>query len=193
MALSDISIEALDRIGRADAEHVTSLIRSIPDFPQPGILFRDFMPLLADARGLRLLLDAMERALPVPVADFDVVAGLEARGFLLGPALAVRLGKGFIAVRKAGKLPPDTVSKAYALEYAHAEVEVEVGAIGAGTRVLVVDDLLATGGTAKAAAQLIEACRGHVAGFGFVMELVGLEGRKSLHGYPCSTLMSMPA
>ena len=116
------------------------------------------MPVLADARDFGLLLDALEAALPVAADEFDIIAGLEARGFLFGPALAARLGKGFIAVRKAGKLPPETVSESYDLEYGQATVEIETNIVHEGSRVLVVDDLIATGGTARAAASLIEKC-----------------------------------
>lgn len=193
MATSDISVKALKHIDSEDADYLISLVRSIPDFPKAGILFRDFMPVLADARGLKLLIDALIAALPVAADEFDAVAGLEARGFLIGPALAARLGKGFVAVRKAGKLPPETVSEEYTLEYGKAAVEVETTAIKPGDRVLIVDDLIATGGTAKAAADLIERCQGTVAGFSFVMELSGLEGVENLSQYPCSALMIMPA
>lgn len=143
--------------------------------------------------GVGHLMNALEKALPVPADQFDAVAGLEARGFLFGPALAARLGKGFIAVRKAGKLPPQTVREDYALEYGTASIEIETDAITPGLRVLVVDDLIATGGTAKAAAELIEKCGGTVAGFSFVMELEGLSGTDVLSDYPLSTLVTMPA
>ncbi|MCH4159645.1 MAG: adenine phosphoribosyltransferase, partial [Bifidobacterium minimum] len=176
-----------------DARYLVSLIRSIPDFPKPGILFRDFMPVLADPRGLRIMINGLEAALPVPVDSFDLVAGLEARGFLFGPALASRLGKGFIAVRKAGKLPPETVGEEYSLEYGTQRIEIERSAIRPGQRVLVVDDLIATGGTAKAAADLIVACGGKVSGFSFVMELNGLNGVAALGDHPTSSLLTMPA
>lgn len=192
-AQSDIRINQLKLVGEQNADHVVSLIRSIPGFPKEGIVFRDFMPVLADAKGLAILLDALEAALPVPADRFDAIAGLEARGFLFGPALAARLGKGFIAIRKAGKLPPETVSEDYALEYGTASIEVESAIITPGERVLVVDDLIATGGTAKAAADLIERCGGSVAGFSFVMELEGLSGTDVLSEYPLSTLVTMPA
>lgn len=193
MAHSDISIEQLNVVGNEDADYLISHIRTIPGFPKEGILFRDFMPVLADARGLKILIDALERALPVSVDSFDSIAGLEARGFLFGPALAARLGKGFIAVRKAGKLPPETLSQSYELEYGQESVEVESLAIKPEQRVLVVDDLIATGGTAQAAAKLIQRCGGEVAGFSFVMELTGLHGKDLLGNLPCSALVSMPA
>lgn len=180
MASSDITVSGLSKIGNENAEYLVSKIRTIPGFPKEGILFRDFMPVLADARAFGLLLDALEAALPVAADEFDIIAGLEARGFLFGPALAARLGKGFIAVRKAGKLPPETVSESYDLEYGQATVEIETNIVHEGSRVLVVDDLIATGGTARAAASLIEKCGGTVAGFSFVMELVGIGGMASL-------------
>ena len=126
MASSDITVSGLSKIGNENAEYLVSKIRTIPGFPKEGILFRDFMPVLADARAFGLLLDALEAALPVAADEFDIIAGLEARGFLFGPALAARLGKGFIAVRKAGKLPPETVSESYDLEYGQATVEIDV-------------------------------------------------------------------
>ena len=193
MAQSDITIDALDKVGKDDAEYLVSLVRSVPGFPKEGIIFRDFMPVLADAKGLRILLNALEQALPVPPSEFDSIAGLESRGFLFGPAMAAHLGKGFIAVRKAGKLPPETVSQNYDLEYGQAAVEIETSAVHEGERVLIVDDLIATGGTANAASALIEKCGGKVAGFSFVMELTGIDGMKSLQGYPASSLITMPA
>ncbi|WP_300768098.1 adenine phosphoribosyltransferase [uncultured Bifidobacterium sp.] len=193
MTHGDISIDKLEKVGQNDAEYLVSLIRSIPDFPKKGILFRDFIPVLADPRGLRIMINALEEALPTDPEFFDSIAGLEARGFLFGPALASRLGKGFIAVRKAGKLPPDTISEEYTLEYGTQKIEIEQDAISPGERVLIVDDLIATGGTAKAAADLIESCGGTVAGFSFVMELDGLDGVAALGDHPTSSLLTMPA
>lgn len=193
MTQSDITIEQLERIGHENAEYVVSRIRSVPGFPKEGIIFRDFMPVLSDARALRLLLEGMQRALPVPADSFDTIAGLEARGFLFGPALAAHLGKGFLAIRKAGKLPPQTIGESYDLEYGTASVEVETNLVHPGERVLIVDDLIATGGTAKAAADLIVKAGGVVVGFSFVMELIGLDGLSHLGGLPTSSLVSMPA
>ena len=183
MAASDITVSGLNKVGAEDAAYLVSKIRTIPGFPKEGILLRAF----------GILMGALEAALPVDVDDFDMVAGLEARGFLFGPALAARLGKGFIAVRKAGKLPPETMSQSYDLEYGQASMEIETNVVHEGVRVLIVDDLIATGGTANAARSLIEKCGGVVAGFSFVMELTGIDGMKSLGDYPTSSLVCMPA
>ena len=183
MAQSDITIDALSKVGQQDAEYLVSLVRSVPGFPKEGIIFRDFMPVLADPKGLKILLKALEEA----------IAGLESRGFLFGPAMAAHLGKGFIAVRKAGKLPPETIGESYDLEYGTASVEIETDAVQAGKRVLIVDDLIATGGTAKAATDLIEKAGGTVVGFSFVMRLDGLDGLDKLDGKPSSSLIAMPA
>ena len=183
MTQSDITIERLADVGAGDAAYLVSKIRTIPGFPKEGIKFRDFMPVLADGQA----------SLPVTEDSFDAVAGLEARGFLFGPALAAMLGKGFIAIRKAGKLPPETIAEEYDLEYGTEKVEIETSAIRPGDRVLIVDDLIATGGTAKAAMDLVEAAGGTVVGFSFVMGLRGLDGLDKLGDKPSSTLVSMPA
>ncbi|EFA23070.1 putative adenine phosphoribosyltransferase [Bifidobacterium gallicum DSM 20093 = LMG 11596] len=188
----DITSEDI-AISADDFEYLVSKIRTIPDFPAKGILFRDFMPVFADAKAFSILMHAMEAALPVPVDQIDVVAGLEARGFLFGPALAAHLGKGFVAVRKAGKLPPPTKKESYSLEYGEAAIEVESNIITEGQRVLIVDDLIATGGSARAARNLLQACGATIAGFSFVMELDGLDGIERLGDYPTSSLLRMPA
>mgnify|MGYP000730229649 FL=1 len=193
MANNDIIIKALRAVGEEDAEYLVSLIGSTPGFPEEGIIFRDFMPVLADARGLDILLRAFAETLPVAPEDFNVVAGLESRGFLFGPALANRFGKGFVAIRKAGKLPPPVFAESYDLEDGSASVEIEQNAIRPGQRVLIVDDLIATGGTARAGADLIEKAGGTVAGFSFLMELEGLNGCSRLSEAPISTLIAMPA
>lgn len=193
MVDADITIRDLAKVGPESAAYLISHIGSVKDFPKPGILFRDFLPVLADAKALTILLDALEAALPVPTSDFDVIAGLEARGFLFGPALAARLGKGFIAVRKAGKLPTATYRQSYELEYGTETVEIERDALAPGQRVLIVDDLIATGGSALAAAGLVEQAGAKVVGYSFVMGLEGLPGFDRLAGTPTSTLVTMPA
>lgn len=193
MTSTDITARDLARVGADDAAYLVSLIGTIPGFPKEGILFRDFIPVFADPRGLQILMNALVAALPVPADDFDTVAALEARGFLFGPALAARLGKGFVAVRKAGKLPTATIGEDYQLEYGTERIEIEVNAVKPGDRVLIVDDLIATGGSAHAAADLVRHAGGTVAGFEFVMGLDGLDGTAKLSGAPTSILVTMPA
>jgi adenine phosphoribosyltransferase len=158
--------------------HLRGLIREIPDFPRPGVGFKDITPLLADptalAHGVRGL---AEYARPLEV---DYVVAAEARGFLLGPALALELGAGFVLARKPGKLPYETVSAEYLLEYGAGQLEVHTDALSAGKRVLVHDDLLATGGTAAALCELVEQLGGEVVGCGFLIELAFLNGRERL-------------
>ena len=139
MAQSDITIDALSKVGQQDAEYLVSLVRSVPGFPKEGIIFRDFMPVLADPKGLKILLKALEEALPVSPSEFDSIAGLESRGFC-SAGHGRPFGQGFIAVRKAGKLPPETIGESYDLEYGTASVEIETDAVQAGKRVLIVDD-----------------------------------------------------
>ena len=158
--------------------HLRGLIREIPDFPRPGVGFKDITPLMADptalAHGVRGL---AEYARPLEV---DCVVAAEARGFLLGPALALELGAGFVLARKPGKLPYETVSAEYLLEYGAGQLEVHTDALSAGRRVLVHDDLLATGGTAAALCELVEQLGGEVVGCGFLIELAFLNGRERL-------------
>ncbi len=168
-------------------EELKKLIREVPDFPKPGILFYDITTLLKDPEGLRRATEALKEA--VAGESFDVVAGIESRGFIFAPILARELGKGFIPVRKPGKLPAATEKVEYELEYGTDAVEVHRDAISKGTRVLVVDDLLATGGTAAAVAQLIEKLGGEVAAFAFVIELDFLKGRDKLAGYRVHSLL----
>jgi adenine phosphoribosyltransferase len=160
-------------------DDLTALIREIPDFPRPGIRFRDVTPLLADATALRsaveLLAAEVEGEGPI-----DLVVGAEARGFILGPALAMRLGAGFVPARRAGKLPAATERVTYELEYGEAELHVHADAIPPGARVLIHDDLLATGGTASAVADLVTRRVGEVVAFAFLIELTALGGRKEL-------------
>jgi len=163
-------------------------IRDIPDFPKPGILFRDITPVLADAAALRAAVDQL--AAPARSLGVDVVIGAEARGFLLGPALAMALDAGFVLARKPGKLPHDTVSAEYELEYGTDRLEVHTDAIREGARVLVHDDLLATGGTARALCELVEELGGVVVGCHFLIELTFLSGRERLAGYDVRSLVA---
>jgi len=169
---------------------IEDYIISIPDFPKPGIVFRDVTGILDDAEGLRITLKALTRTLKG--LDFDVVAGLEARGFLFGVSLAALKTKAFVPVRKKGKLPRETVGVDYALEYGTASIEIHKNSIKPGQRVVIVDDLLATGGTAEAAAKLIESLGGIVEKFLFVIELDDLGGREKLKGYNVESLTHFP-
>jgi adenine phosphoribosyltransferase len=157
---------------------LAQLIRSIPDYPRSGIMFRDITTLLCHAEGLRAAIDGL--VLPFLGAQIDLVAGIEARGFILGGAVAHELGKGFVPIRKKGKLPHVTLSQEYALEYGVDAIEVHADAIGAGQRVLLVDDLVATGGTAEAAIALIRRSGGACIGAAFVIDLPELGGSRRL-------------
>lgn len=169
---------------------VEDYITSIPDFPEPGIIFRDITSVLQSGDGLKLAIDGIIDL--VKDLEFDVVAGTESRGFLFGAPVAYALGKGFVLVRKKGKLPRETVSKEYSLEYGTAEIEIHKDAIKPGDKVLLVDDLIATGGTIKAAADLVEELGGTVSGMAFLIELAGLDGRKQLEGYEVRSLVCYP-
>jgi adenine phosphoribosyltransferase len=173
------------------AVDLDALVRDIPDFPKPGIVFKDITPLLASPQGL----DGAVTALADLVRDLrvDVVIGAEARGFLLGPAVARELGAGFVLARKPGKLPHDTVRAEYVLEYATDALEVHSDAVAAGARVLVHDDLLATGGTARALCQLVEQLDGEVVACAFLLELAFLDGRENLADYDVRSLLRVDA
>jgi adenine phosphoribosyltransferase len=166
---------------------LTAKIRDVPDFPKPGIVFKDIMPLLADAEALRQTID--ELAAWAEPRRPDIVLGAEARGFITGGALACKLGCGFVAARKHGKLPWRTVSAKYALEYGFDALEVHADAIVAGQRVLVHDDVLATGGTAKAKCELVEQLGGEVVGVLFIISLEFLNGRERLSAYDVHSLI----
>ena len=171
----------------ATNDDLKAKIRDVPDFPQPGIVFKDIMPLLADAETMRTTVDRLaEWAEP---RRPDVIVGAEARGFILGAALAYKLGCGFVAARRPGKLPWKTISATYALEYGENALELHADAISDGARVLVHDDLLATGGTAKAIIELAEQLGGEVVGALFVIELDFLHGREKLDGYEVHSLI----
>ena len=168
-------------------ENLKKLIREVPDFPKPGINFYDITTLLKQPEGLRLTVDALS-------AQFmdekvDVVLGIEARGFIFAPALAYHLKAGFVPVRKPAKLPAETAQISYALEYGEDTLEIHRDAVSAGQRVIIADDLLATGGTAKAAVDLVEGLGGVVAGLVFVVELEFLPGRAKLAGYDVRSLI----
>jgi adenine phosphoribosyltransferase len=166
---------------------LASKIRDVPDFPKPGVIFKDIMPLLGDAEALAATVDRMaEWAAP---RKPDLVLGAEARGYITGGALACRLGCGFVPARKPGKLPWHTVAAKYALEYGFDQLEVHADSIKQGQRVLVHDDVLATGGTARATAELVEQLGGTVVGLPFIIELSFLEGRQKLGGYDVFSLI----
>ncbi len=156
-------------------------VRSIKDFPKEGIIFRDVTSVLQDADGLHLAIDEMQNK--IKDIDFDVVVGPESRGFIFGVPIAYNLYKPFIPVRKKGKLPCETISEEYALEYGTAEIEIHKDAIKPGQKVVIIDDLIATGGTTEAIIKLIERLGGEVVGICFLMELKGLKGREILKGY----------
>jgi adenine phosphoribosyltransferase len=166
---------------------LASLIRDVPDFPVPGILFKDITTLLRNAAALREVVTRL--AEQYADAQVDIVAAIESRGFIFGAPLAVQLGAGFVPVRKPGKLPAQAISESYTLEYGTNTLEMHVDAIQPGQRVLVVDDLLATGGSARAAVNLVERLGGEVVGLAFVVELDFLNGRQKLTGYPVHSLV----
>lgn len=180
--------KALSRAFELDhMAYIRNLIRGIPDFPQKGILYRDITPLLADPKAFHIVLDAMaERFVGEHI---DAVVGIESRGFIFGGALAARLNTSFVPVRKPGKLPYRTDKVAYSLEYGESELEMHRDSIHQGANVLVVDDLLATGGTAAAAGELVERQSAHVAAYAFVIELSGLDGRDRLKPTPVISIL----
>jgi adenine phosphoribosyltransferase len=167
---------------------VEDYIRTIPDFPEPGIMFRDVTSVVQDADGLKLAIDEMVKLLDG--TDFDVIAGAESRGFIFGMPIAYILHKPFVLIRKAGKLPCETVSETYDLEYGTATIEIHKDAIRPGQKVVLVDDLIATGGTMKAAAHLVEQLGGEVVKMLFLIELAGLKGREMLKGYDVASVVS---
>ena len=168
---------------------VEDYVRTIPDFPEPGIMFRDVTSVLADADGLQLAIDEMQKLIGDP-KDVDVIVGLESRGFIFGMPLAYNLHKPFVLVRKKGKLPCETIEQTYDLEYGTATIEMHKDSIKPGQKTVVVDDLIATGGTVAAAVKLIEKLGGTVEKCVFLMELAGLNGRKQLEGYDVEAVIS---
>lgn len=174
--------------GQTVAEIVASKLRDIPDFPQPGVVFKDYTPLIADGAALGAVVgDIAERYR----GRIDVVVGIEARGFILGAAVAYELGLGMVPVRKAGKLPGKTILESYTLEYGTAEIEVHSDAFVPGQRVLVIDDVLATGGTAAATCQLVERAGAVVVGVDVVLELEFLHGREKLGERPVHAILTV--
>lgn len=162
-------------------------VRSIPDFPEPGIIFRDITTILQDSDGLHLAIQSMQDKLKN--TEFDVVVGTESRGFIFGVPIAYNLHKAFVPVRKKGKLPCETVSKEYDLEYGSAVIEMHKDSIKPGQKVVLVDDLVATGGTIEAAIRLVEELGGEVVKVAFLMELAGLNGRERLKGYDVESVL----
>ena len=168
-------------------DQLKALIREVPDFPKPGINFYDITTLLKDKSGFKSIIDSLaERYRSTPI---DVVLGIEARGFIIAPAVAYALGYGFIPVRKEKKLPAERARIEYALEYGKDVLEIHKDAIAPGQNVLIIDDVLATGGTAAAVAKLVEMLKGKVAGLGFILELDFLKGREKLQGYDGHSLL----
>lgn len=169
---------------------VEDYIRTIPDFPEEGIMFRDVTTVLQDADGFHLAIDEMQKLLAD--TEFDVIVGAESRGFIFGAPLAYNMKKSFVPVRKKGKLPCETIEATYELEYGSATIEMHKDSIKPGQKVVIVDDLIATGGTIEAAAKLIEQLGGEVVKIVFLLELAGLEGRKRLSEYEVETVVTYP-
>ncbi len=167
---------------------IEEYVRTIPDFPEPGIMFRDVTSVLQDPDGLKLAIDEMIHLLDG--VEFDLIAGTESRGFIFGVPIAYELGKAFIPVRKKGKLPCETVSAEYELEYGTACIEIHKDSIKPGQKVVIVDDLIATGGTIEAAIKLVEQLGGEVVKVIFLMELAGLKGREKLAGYDVASVIT---
>ncbi|MCC6649180.1 MAG: adenine phosphoribosyltransferase [Polyangiaceae bacterium] len=167
--------------------YLRARVREVPDFPRPGILFKDIVPLLTDPKAFHMVLDGL--AHPFIGEHIDAVAGIEARGFIFGGALAARLNASFVPLRKPGKLPGETDRVSYSLEYGTNELEVQEDSFESGAKVIIVDDLLATGGTAAAAAELVRRQGGYVAAYAFVVELDALKGRRKLSPTPIVSLL----
>ena len=167
---------------------IEEYVRNIPDFPEKGIIFRDVTSVLQDAEGLKLAIDSMIKLLDG--VDFDVVVGTESRGFIFGVPIAYALGKPFVPVRKKGKLPCETIAAKYDLEYGSAEIEMHKDSIRTGQKAILVDDLIATGGTVEACVKLIEELGGEVVKIIFLMELAGLKGRDKLKNYDVASVIT---
>lgn len=169
---------------------VEDYVRSIPDFPEEGIIFRDVTSVIQNPDGLKLAIDGIDEL--IKDIEFDVVVGPESRGFIFGVPVAYNYGKGFVPVRKKGKLPCETISADYELEYGTATIEIHKDAIKKGQKVVIVDDLIATGGTIEAIIKLVEELGGEVAGIVFLIELEGLNGRDKLKGYRVESVVKYP-
>lgn len=177
----------MDPEERIKVTKLRELIRDVPDFPKPGIVFKDITPLLRDPAGLSLAVEYLTqpfRAMPV-----DIVVGAESRGFIFGTAVARNLSAGFVPIRKPGRLPAETLAEQYELEYGTDKMEIHTDAIGRGDKVLMVDDLLATGGTMRAGCRLVEALGGDIVGIAVLIELIGLHGRTGLEQYPLHSIL----
>lgn len=166
---------------------IEEYVRTIPDFPEPGVMFRDVTSVIQDADGLCLAVDSIDKLLDG--TDFDLIAGPESRGFIFGVPVAYKRQKGFIPIRKKGKLPCETIEASYDLEYGQATIEMHKDSIKPGQKVVIVDDLIATGGTIEAIIKMIESLGGIVVKIVFLMELEGLEGRKKLEGYDVASVI----
>lgn len=169
-------------------ESIEQYITSIPDFPEPGIIFRDITSIISNADGLKLAIDQMQNLLEG--VEFDALAGLESRGFLFGMPIAYNLGKPFLPIRKKGKLPRETVEATYDLEYGTATIEMHKNDVTPGMKIVLIDDLIATGGTLEAAARLVETCGGEVVKIVCLLELKGLHGRDKLQKYSVDTIVA---
>lgn len=174
-------------MGTCEKKKIEDYVRSIPDFPEEGIIFRDVTSILQDADGLALAIDSMQALLKD--VDVDVIVGAESRGFIFGAPIAYNLHKPFVLVRKKGKLPCETIEQSYDLEYGSAVVEMHRDSIKPGQKVVIVDDLIATGGTIEAAAKLVEELGGEVVKIVFLMELAGLKGRERLKKYDVASVI----
>lgn len=172
------------------AKTLEEYVRTIPDYPKKGIMFRDVTTVIGDADGFKLAIDEMTKK--IGDTDFDVIAGVESRGFIFGAPIAYNLGKPFVLVRKAGKLPCETVSESYELEYGQATIEMHKDSIKPGQKVVLIDDLIATGGSIQAAAHLVEKLGGEVVKMIFLMELAGLKGREKLSKYDVESVIIYP-
>jgi adenine phosphoribosyltransferase len=190
--VSDPSVEsAVEQVPAGLEREILARVRDVPDYPTPGVLFKDITPLLAYGPAFAAVVEAIAAPHREPGSEVDVVVGIEARGFIFAAPVAVALGVGFVPVRKVGKLPSSTVGAAYELEYGTAEVEMHADGIRPGQRVLLVDDVLATGGTAAAAADLVQQLGGVIAGITVLMELSFLTGRQRLDGTAVRALVSI--